>query len=195
MSVRLLILEESCILNRMDDAVVLEADLPPTKKKKKVVKNVLITLLYFFSISIGSLFGFFLSYLNRLPQLEQSETFRPNVPGQVYSSDGKLIEEFVVEKRVLLRSVNDVSPYLKNGIIAVEDAHFYQHPGVDPLGILRAMYVNLKTGHVVEGGSTLTQQLAKMLFLRPEKTMERKLQEAMLAVQLERRYTKDEVLL
>jgi penicillin-binding protein 1A len=186
---------ESCILNAMDDAGVIAADLPPVKNKKKVVKNALITFLYFFSISIGSLFGFFLSYLNRLPQLEQSETFRPNVPGQVYASDGKLIEEFAVEKRVLLHSIDEISPYLKNALIAVEDAHFYQHPGVDPWGILRAFYVNLKTGRVVEGGSTLTQQLAKMLFLKPEKTMERKLQEAMLAVQLERRYTKDEVFL
>jgi penicillin-binding protein 1A len=179
----------------MDDAAVLEGDLPPERKKKKVFKNVLITMLYFFSICVGSLFGFFLSYLNRLPQLEQSEAFRPNVPGQVYSSDGKLIEEFAVEKRVVLHSIDDVSPYLKHALIAVEDAHFYTHPGVDPWGILRALYVNLKTGHVVEGGSTLTQQLAKMLFLKPERTMERKIQEAMLAVQLERRYTKDEVLL
>ena len=177
----------------MDEIGVLTADVPV--RKKKVFKNVLITLLYFFSISIGSLFGFFLSYLNRLPQVEQSETFRPNVPGQVYSSDGKLIEEFAVEKRVMLRSIDEISPYLKNALIAVEDAHFYQHPGVDPWGILRALYVNLKTGRVVEGGSTLTQQLAKLLFLKPEKTMERKIQEAMLAVQLERRYTKDEVFL
>ena len=183
----------SCIFIRMDEAGILEAEAPV--KKKKVFKNVLITLLYFFSISIGSLFGFFLSYLNRLPEIEQTETFRPSVPGQVYSANGMLIEEFAVEKRVLLGSIGEISPYLKNAIIAVEDAHFYQHPGVDPWGVLRALYVNLKTGRVVEGGSTLTQQLAKLLFLRPEKTMERKIQEAMLAVQLERRYTKDEVLL
>jgi penicillin-binding protein 1A len=178
----------------MDDVGIFSAEVPPIRKKR-VVKNVLITFLYFLAISVGSLFGFFLSYLNRLPQVEQSETFRPNVPGQVYSADNKLIEEFAVEKRVLVRSLDEISPYLRNGIIAVEDAHFYQHPGVDPWGILRAFYVNLKTGRVVEGGSTLTQQLAKMLFLKPEKTMERKLQEAMLAVQLERRYTKDEVFL
>src|ERR1041384_2437834 len=96
----------------MDDAAILETDIPPVKKEKKAFKNVIITLLYFFSICIGSLFGFFLSYLNRLPQLEQSETFRPNVPGQVYSSDGKLIEEFAVEKRVMLHSIDDISPYL-----------------------------------------------------------------------------------
>src|SRR5438034_4447240 len=171
-----------------------EAEKPP-HEKKRVFRNVLITLLYFFSISIGGLFGFFLSYLNRLPQLEQVERFHPSIPSQVFSSDGQPIEEFYLEKRVLVHSMDEMSPYVRNAIIAVEDAHFFQHPGVDPWGILRALYVNLRTGRVVEGGSTLTQQLAKMLFLKPERTMERKIQEAMLAVQLERRYTKDEVFL
>lgn len=177
---------------------MLENELPPEeapRPKKRVFRNVFITLLYFFSISIGSLFGFFLSYLNRLPQVDQIEKFQPSIPSQVYSDKGLPVEEFYLEKRVMIRSMNEISPYLKNAIIAVEDAHFYQHPGVDPWGILRAFYVNLRTGRVVEGGSTLTQQLAKMLFLKPEKTMERKMLEAMLAVQLERRYTKDEVFL
>jgi len=169
-----------------------ETNSPP---KKRVLRNVLITLLYFFSISIGSLFGFFLSYLNRLPQIEQTERFHPNIPSQVFSDDGQPVEEFYIEKRALIYSMDQMSPYLKNGIIAVEDAHFFTHPGVDPWGILRALYVNLKTGKVVEGGSTLTQQLAKLLFLKPARTMERKIQEAMLAVQLERTYTKDEVFL
>ncbi|HJZ13457.1 MAG TPA: PBP1A family penicillin-binding protein [Acidobacteriota bacterium] len=167
----------------------------PSRGRKLVFRNVFITLLYFFSISIGSLFGFFLSYLNKLPQIEQTERFHPNIPSEVYAANGNLIEEFYVEKRVLIRSMSEISPLLKNAIIAVEDAHFFHHPGVDPWGILRALYVNLKTGRVVEGGSTLTQQLAKLLFLKPEKTMERKIQEAMLAVQLERRYTKEEVFL
>ncbi len=176
-----------------------EMDLEPPDTnpppKKRVLRNVLITLLYFFSISIGGLFGFFLSYLNRLPQIEQTERFHPNIPSQVFADDGEPVEEFYVEKRALVHSIDEISPYLRNGIIAVEDAHFYAHPGVDPWGILRALYVNLKTGKVVEGGSTLTQQLAKLLFLKPARTMERKIQEAMLAVQLERTYTKDEVLL
>lgn len=162
-------------------------------KKRRIFKNIFITLLYFFSITLGSLFGFFLSYLNQLPELGQVEKFQPNIPSVVYSSDGQPVEEFAVEKRVLLHSINEISPNFRNAIIAVEDAHFFEHSGVDPWGILRALYVNLKTGRVVEGGSTLTQQLAKMLFLRPEKTIQRKIQEAMLAVQLERHYTKDEL--
>src|SRR5262245_43142545 len=170
----------------MDDVLVL--DEPAPKPKKKVFRNVFIGLLYFFSISIGSLFGFFLSYLNRLPQVDQIANYRPNIPTQVLAQNGQPVGEFFVEKRVIVHSVDEISPYLRKAIIAVEDAHFYEHPGVDPWGILRALYVNLRTGHVVEGGSTLTQQLAKMLFLKPEKTMERKILEAMLAVQLERRY-------
>jgi penicillin-binding protein 1A len=166
---------------------------PP--KKKKVFRNVFIGLLYFFSISIGSLFGFFLSYLNRLPQIQQIENYQPSIPTHVYTAEGTPIDEFYVEKRVLLKSMDDVSKNLRNALIAVEDAHFFDHPGVDPWGILRALYVNLKTGRVVEGGSTITQQLAEMLFLKPEKTMERKILEAMLAVQLERKYTKQELFL
>ncbi|HSP06631.1 MAG TPA: PBP1A family penicillin-binding protein [Acidobacteriota bacterium] len=182
----------------MDDSVLAtEAEIPPEdrKKKRRIFRNVFIGLLYFFSISLGSLFGFFLSYLNKLPQIEQIETYQPNIPTHVYSTDHQPVEEFYVEKRVILRSIDDISPNLRNAIIAVEDAHFFQHPGVDPWGILRALYVNFRTGRVVEGGSTLTQQLAKMLFLRPEKTMERKILEAMMAVQLERRYTKEELFL
>ncbi len=165
------------------------------KRKRKVFRTVFIGLLYFFSISIGSLFGFFLSYLNRLPQIQQIENYQPSIPTHVYSADGDPIDEFFVEKRVILRSMDQLSPDVKNAIIAVEDAHYFEHPGVDPWGILRALYVNLKTGRVVEGGSTITQQLAKLLFLRPEKTMERKILEAMLAVQLERKYTKQELFL
>lgn len=176
----------------MLDSEALELD--PPKKKRKVFKTVFVALLYCLAITLGSLFGFFLSYLNQLPQIDQAERFQPNIPSQVLASDGKPIEEFYVEKRILLHSIDDISPNLRNAIVAVEDAHFFEHPGVDPWGILRAVYVNLRTGRVVEGGSTLTQQLAKMLFLKPEKTLERKLQEAMLAVQLERHYTKEEVL-
>jgi penicillin-binding protein 1A len=164
-------------------------------KKRRLFRTVFIGLLYFLSISIGSLFGFFLSYLNRLPQIQQIENYQPSIPTHVYSVDSRPIDEFFVEKRVVLRSMDSVSADLRNAIIAVEDAHYFEHPGVDPWGILRALYVNLKTGRVVEGGSTITQQLAKMLFLRPEKTMERKILEAMLAVQLERKYTKQELFL
>ena len=83
---------------------------------------------------------------------------------------------------------------LREAIIATEDARFYSHYGVDPIGIARAIYQNFRHGRIVEGGSTITQQLAKVLFLTPDKSLERKLKEAILAVELERRYSKDRIL-
>jgi penicillin-binding protein 1A len=87
-----------------------------------------------------------------------------------------------------------ISPRLQQAVIAVEDANFLKHPGVDPLAITRALIRDIREGRWAEGGSTLTQQLTKILFLRPEKTIRRKIQEAMLAVQIEKTYTKEEIL-
>ncbi|MEM6667348.1 MAG: transglycosylase domain-containing protein, partial [Pseudomonadota bacterium] len=91
-------------------------------------------------------------------------------------------------------SLNELPPYLTQAVLATEDARFYGHFGVDPIGLARAMVVNVQAGRVVQGGSTITQQLAKNLFLEPDRTIERKLQEVILAFWLERRFTKDEIL-
>jgi penicillin-binding protein 1A len=96
-----------------------------------------------------------------------------------------------IESRIALK---DVPPYLPQAFIAIEDQRFHHHWGVDPIGLMRAAFVNLRAGGVVQGGSTLTQQLAKNLFLTPERSMERKIQEAILAVWLEMRLSKDEIL-
>ena len=90
--------------------------------------------------------------------------------------------------------IDELPPYVPQAIIAVEDRRFHSHFGVDPLGIARALYTNYRAGATVQGGSTLTQQLAKNLFLKPERTLERKLQEVILAVWLESKYSKDEIL-
>jgi len=91
-------------------------------------------------------------------------------------------------------SLQEMSPYIPQAVIAIEDRRFYSHFGVDPLGLARAMLTNITTGRMVQGGSTLTQQLAKNLFLSPERTLERKVQEVLLAVWLEQKYTKDQIL-
>src|SRR5918996_3063902 len=109
-----------------------------------------ITFLYFSSISIGSILGYFLTYSNRLPQIEQLEKYDPAVPSQVRSANGKLIGEFYVEKRVLVNSINKISPLFLQALIAIEDSHFFEHPGIDPAGILRALYVNLRSGRTVQ---------------------------------------------
>jgi len=90
--------------------------------------------------------------------------------------------------------VQDLPPYVGNAVLAIEDRRFHYHMGVDPIGLLRAFYINWREGRVVQGGSTVTQQLAKNLFLKPERTMKRKIQEAILAVWLETKYTKEEIL-
>ena len=91
-------------------------------------------------------------------------------------------------------NIEDLPPYLIDAVLAVEDRRFYSHPGIDIIGLSRAMLANLRAGHVVQGGSTLTQQLAKNLFLSPERTLRRKVQEMMLAFWLESRFSKDEIL-
>ena len=90
--------------------------------------------------------------------------------------------------------IDELPPYVPQAIIAIEDRRFYSHFGVDPLGIARAIYTNYRAGATVQGGSTITQQLAKNLFLKPERTLERKLQEVVLAVWLESKFSKDEIL-
>ena len=91
-------------------------------------------------------------------------------------------------------SLENMSPYIPQAVIAIEDRRFYSHFGVDPFGLARAMLTNITSGRMVQGGSTLTQQLAKNLFLSPERTLERKVQEVLLAVWLEQNYTKDQIL-
>ncbi|HXV31195.1 MAG TPA: transglycosylase domain-containing protein, partial [Sinorhizobium sp.] len=91
-------------------------------------------------------------------------------------------------------ALEEMSPYVPQAVIAIEDRRFYSHFGVDPLGLARAMLTNLMSGRMVQGGSTLTQQLAKNLFLSPERTLERKVQEVLLAFWLEQKYTKDQIL-
>ena len=91
-------------------------------------------------------------------------------------------------------SLQDMSPYLPRAVVAIEDRRFYSHFGVDPVGFARAMATNVISGRLVQGGSTITQQLAKNLFLTPDRTIERKVQEVLLALWLERKYTKDQIL-
>ncbi len=108
-------------------------------------------------------------------------------------SDGALIATYgdLFGEPLKLR---DLPAYLPQAVIATEDRRFYHHWGVDPVGLARAVYVNLRAGHVVQGGSTITQQLAKNLFLTPDRTLRRKIQEAMLALWLEHKFSKDELL-
>ncbi|MBI2552877.1 MAG: penicillin-binding protein 1A, partial [Candidatus Rokubacteria bacterium] len=112
---------------------------------------------------------------------------------KVYDDNDELFTEFHVERRIFI-PLAQIPKALRDAILAVEDARFYSHWGVDPTGVARAVYQNFRRGRIVEGGSTVTQQLAKVLFLTPDKSLDRKLKEAVLALELERRYPKDRIL-
>ena len=156
-------------------------------------KKVAIFLVLAGGVIFGMIAGLFLALTHDLPQIRSLETFRPSSVTRIYSADKVLLAELFVEKRDPV-PIKVIPQYLKKALIATEDRKFYQHSGVDLKGILRAIIKDIRAGEFVEGASTITQQLAKTLFLTPRKTLLRKIKEAFLAFQLERRYTKDEIL-
>jgi penicillin-binding protein 1A len=125
--------------------------------------------------------------------LDMVTDYRPLRASQVWSADGELIGQFYVEKRVLL-PFEKIPPVVRHAFVAAEDIRFYAHGGIDYQGIARAAWANLRAGHVVQGGSTITQQVAKLLIIGQERSLARKIREAMLAHRIEQTLTKDQIL-
>jgi penicillin-binding protein 1A len=142
---------------------------------------------------LGAVAGVIAAYLKDLPNVETLEEFRPSLVTTLYGDDDKPFASLFEQRRIVLPLAH-VPARLQEALLATEDAHFYQHHGINPWAIARAMWVNLRAGHTVEGGSTITQQLTRVLFLTPERSFARKLKEALLALQIERRYSKDKIL-
>ncbi len=137
--------------------------------------------------------GFLFWMLSDLPRVNAIEEYVPVESSKVYSSDGQLLAELYYERRTFVPHY-EIPLQMKQAIIAIEDERFYSHPGVDFIGIFRALIHDIRAGGFKQGGSTITQQLAKMLFLRPERSLRRKIREAALSIQIEKHYTKDEIL-
>jgi penicillin-binding protein 1A len=145
-------------------------------------------------ISAGLVLGYALVVAQpNLPSLEALTDYRPKVPLRIYTADHVLIGEFGEERRSVVR-IQDVPDYLKKAVLAIEDARFYDHGGVDLTGILRAGAVALTNGHASQGASTITMQVARNFFLSSEKTYTRKIYEMLLAYKIERALTKDQIL-
>ena len=159
-----------------------------------VLRRAGVTLLFVIAIFVGALSGIFLAYEKDLPQVSSLEDFEPNIITKVYTADGQLLGEFAIERRVVV-GFKDIPPVLRNATIAVEDADFWKHLGVNPWRIPGAFIANLRAGKRTQGSSTLTMQLVRQpgLFLTPEKTYERKIKEALLAFELEKTFTKEEI--
>jgi penicillin-binding protein 1A len=156
--------------------------------RRALLRGLFTTLALIALIIVGS----FLYFVARLPDpiLLALDDRPPNLT--ILASDGTVLAERGLRRGYV--RLDRLPPYLPQAVIATEDRRFYNHLGVDPVGLVRAGMRNLIAGSVVQGGSTITQQLAKNLFLSPDRTMARKLEEAMYAIWLERRFTKDEIL-
>lgn len=132
-------------------------------------------------------------YKKDLPSLAQLHNIEPNLITRVYSAEGELIQEFFSERRIYV-PLRKMPQHFIDALLAVEDRRFYNHWGVNSFAILRALWVNLTNLRIVQGASTITQQLSRTLFLTPEKTVARKIKEALTAIKIERTYSKDEIL-
>lgn len=151
-------------------------------------------MLYGLTVAIVfSLFGSVVYAFFDLPRTDNLENLQMKAATEVFDINGQLVSKLFEENRTVV-SFNSISPYVSQAIIANEDIRFYSHYGIDPIGILRAIWVDLRTGSLAEGGSTITQQLAKNMFLSQERTIIRKLKEALLALVIESRFSKQEIL-
>ena len=155
--------------------------------------------LFIFSSIIGSVLGLILGiyiYIlsKDLPPVDSINTYIPSETTKIYSADNVVLAELHQEENRILIPLEKVSPILKEAVVALEDTAFYKHHGINFKGIIRAAIRNIQAGRVVEGASTLTQQLARNLFLHKRRKFSRKLAKAVLAIQIERQYTKSEIL-
>lgn len=132
-------------------------------------------------------------YAQDLPDPNQLQNYQPSLVTQVYSADDQLIGQFYIERRIL-KPLKEIPEHLRQAVIAVEDVRFFEHPGLDYIGILRAAWTNIRRGGKVEGASTITQQLARSLFLSSERTFDRKVRELLLAYKMELVSTKEQIL-
>ena len=164
------------------------------KKPKRIWRRIAVASGLFVAVA-GGLAGWigYRELTANLPPVDNLLRYQLPVATRVYADDGALLGEFFTEKRYLV-PIARIPPTVRQAFIAAEDASFYSHKGVDLFGILRATAANLHAGEVVQGGSTITQQVVRAILLTPEKSYERKVKEIFLALRLERQLTKDEIL-
>ena len=162
------------------------------KARNKFKRLTIIIAVSVFVVAVLPL-GIYLYFANTLPELNSLHEYNPNIITKVYSSDGQIIGEFYIERRIVV-PFSKIPPRLIKAFLAAEDAQFYQHKGIDYWSVLRAFYKNISAGKIVQGGSTITQQVARSFFLTPERSMGRKIKEALLAYRIEKNLSKDEIL-
>jgi len=159
----------------------------------KFVKYLFILAVFCILLGAGSIYGLYKFVEPQLPDVATLKDVRLQIPMQIYSADGELMAQYG-EKRRIPVTLAQMPPEMVKAFIATEDSRFYEHHGVDPVGIFRAASVALFSGHATQGASTITQQLARNFFLSPERTLMRKIKEVFLAIRIEQLMSKDEIL-
>jgi penicillin-binding protein 1A len=177
---------------------VIRATQPATDRPKlsfvKIVgRTVLATIALTSSVISGGCVGLAIS-LRNLPNVRTLQNYVPSQTSYIYDINGKLLSSLHEDANRRVVSLDQISPELKRAVLAMEDSEFYQHSAVSPEAVLRAFIANFKEGKTVEGGSTLTMQLVKNIYLSPTPKLSRKIAEAVLAIHLEQVFTKDEIL-
>jgi penicillin-binding protein 1A len=162
------------------------------RKRGKVRFIAWASLIIIIVLLVGGAYGFY-SVTRNLPQISTLQDYEPSIVTTVYDNSGNLIAEFYLERRIVV-PLEKIPQRLIDAFVAAEDSRFFEHEGIDFLGILRASWKNIKAGGIVQGGSTITQQVTKSLLLSPERSFSRKLKEAILAYRIEKHLSKQEIL-
>ena len=160
--------------------------------RTRTARMLLLSFLVLLSAAVGAASGLLLVYTVDLPQVDELERYRPSSVTELYDDQGRVIGSFALQRRVVA-SYDDYPQVLRDALISIEDKDFYRHWGVNVWRIAGAAYRDIRSGGRVEGASTLTMQLARNLFLSPDRSFHRKIQEALLAIQIERRFTKPQI--
>ncbi len=162
-------------------------------RRQKLVPRFLFGLLVLLAALVGSFSGLVFVYSTDLPQIEQLERYRPISSTELYDVHGKIIGSFALQRRVV-STYNDFPQVIIDALVSTEDKDFFRHAGVNIWRIIGAAYRDVESGGKVQGASTLTMQLARNLFLSQDRSFHRKIQEILLAIQIERRFTKEQIL-
>ncbi len=172
---------------------ILVRHLPPLEVGgRNLVGYIVFGLLVLISSAVGAAAGLLLVYSTDLPQVEQLEHYRPSSVTELYDRQGRVIGTFALQRRVVA-TYDDYPEVLRTALVSIEDKEFYTHSGINFWRIAGAAYRDIESGGKVQGASTLTMQLARNLFLSPDRSFHRKIQEALLAIQIERRFTKPQI--
>lgn len=150
-------------------------------------------LVLFVGTALAGTSAIYYALLQELPSIAALKDYRPSITTQVYADNNELIDEFFLEDRKVVK-YEDIPKIVIQAFIAAEDSRFFQHGGFDTQSMFRAFFKNIQAGHIVQGGSTITQQVAKQLYLSPEKSYVRKIKEALLALKIEKYLTKEEII-